>query len=124
MLPDEPADPRQRHRRARYDLCAGSRHGHIGSRPGRRRKRRRVSVRYLQKQAGKRLCRLNRHGAVVPTFHEPIIDRDVFTIVPALDGTGDIYIGGQFTTYNGQVVNRIARIHADGTLASAGSSTP
>ena len=74
-------------------------------------------------ERGVRLCRLNRHGAVVSTFHEPIIDREVFTIVPALDGTGDIYLGGAFTT-NGQVVNRIARIHADGTLASAGSSTP
>lgn len=75
-------------------------------------------------EGGARLCRLNRHAAMVPTFHEPIIDREVFAIVPALDGTGDIYLGGEFTTYNGQVVNRIARIHADGTLASAGSFTP
>jgi hypothetical protein len=30
---------------------------------------------------------------------------EVFTIVPVLDDTGDIYIGGDFTTNNGQVVN-------------------
>jgi hypothetical protein len=69
-----------------------------------------------------RLLRLNRNGVVVPGFHEPNIVGDIFTIVPALDGTGDIYLGGTFTTYNGQVVNHIARIHHDGTLA--GSSTP
>ena len=35
-----------------------------------------------------RLLRLNRNGAVVPTFHEPNIVGEVFTIVPVLDGTG------------------------------------
>jgi len=35
-----------------------------------------------------------------------------------LDATRDLYIGGGFTTYNGVPVNHIARIHADGSLAS------
>ena len=48
----------------------------------------------------------------------------VFTIVPVPDGTKDIYIGGIFTTYNGQVVNRIARIHANGIVASVVTSKP
>jgi hypothetical protein len=71
-----------------------------------------------------RLLRLDRTGAVVPTFHEPTLGAEapndgwVLTIVPVLDGTKDLYIGGVFTTYNGVPVNHIARIHADGSLAS------
>jgi hypothetical protein len=64
-----------------------------------------------------RLLRFNRNGAVVSTFQEPNVDAEVFTIVPLLDGTRDLYIGGAFTLYNGVVVNHIARIHADGSLA-------
>lgn len=65
-----------------------------------------------------RLIRFNRHGGVVPTFQEPNLDAEVLTIVPSLDGTKDLYIGGAFTMYNGTAVNHIARIHADGSLAS------
>jgi hypothetical protein len=65
-----------------------------------------------------RLLRFNRNGAVVSTFHEPALDGEVFTIAPLPDGTRDLYIGGAFTTYNGMAVNHIARIHADGSLAS------
>ena len=66
-----------------------------------------------------RLLRLNREGGLISTFHEPALDANfVLTIVPVLDGTRDLYIGGTFTTYNGVPVNHIARIHADGSLAS------
>jgi hypothetical protein len=65
-----------------------------------------------------RLLRLSRNGALVSTFHEPSLDSQVLTIVPVLDGTRDLYIGGTFTTYNGVPVNHIARIRADGSLAS------
>ena len=66
-----------------------------------------------------RLLRLNRNGGLVSTFHEPTLGNDlVLSIVPVLDGTRDLYIGGAFTTYNGVPVNHIARIHADGSLAS------
>jgi hypothetical protein len=71
-----------------------------------------------------RLVRLDRTGALVSIFHEPTLgaqppnDAYVLSIVPALDGTRDLYIGGVFTTYNGVPVNHIARIHADGSLAS------
>jgi hypothetical protein len=71
-----------------------------------------------------RLLRLDRTGAVVSTFHEPTLgaqapnDGWVLTVVPVLDGTRDLYIGGVFTTYNGVPVNHFARIHADGSLAS------
>ena len=71
-----------------------------------------------------RLVRLDRSGALVSTFREPSlhIERDtpfwLLSIVPVLDGTRDLYIGGTFTTYNGVSVNHIARVHADGSLAS------
>jgi hypothetical protein len=65
-----------------------------------------------------RLLRLNRTGAVVPTFREPNLDAEIYSIVPVQDGTGDFYIAGTLTRYNGVAVNHIARIHADGSLAS------
>lgn len=65
-----------------------------------------------------RLLRFNRNGAVVSTFREPNLDGEVLTILPLPDGTKDLYIGGAFTTYNGVAVNHVARIHADGSLAS------
>jgi hypothetical protein len=71
-----------------------------------------------------RLVRLDRTGALVSTFHEPTLGAEppnsayILSIIPALDGTRDLYIGGVFTTYNGAPVNHIARIHADGSLAS------
>jgi beta-propeller uncharacterized protein DUF5122 len=71
-----------------------------------------------------RLLRLDRTGAPVSTFHEPTLGAEapndgwVLALVPVLDGTRDLYIGGVFTTYNGVPVNHIARIHADGALAS------
>jgi hypothetical protein len=71
-----------------------------------------------------RLIRLSRTGALVPTFREPRIDAEIYTIVPVLDGTRDFYIGGLFKTYNGVPVNHMARIHADGTLASVVAGGP
>ena len=71
-----------------------------------------------------RLLRLDRTGALVSTFREPTlhIERDtpfwLVNVVPVLDGTKDLYIGGTFTTYDDVPVNHIARIHADGSLAS------
>jgi len=66
------------------------------------------------------LFRFTRTGALVSaaTFASPALDSPVATIAPIQDGTGDFYIGGLFTRYNGVTVNHFARIHADGTLAS------
>jgi hypothetical protein len=41
-------------------------------------------------------------------------------ILPAPDNTGDIYVAGSFTTYNGVQVGHIARINANGTLEQGG----
>jgi hypothetical protein len=66
------------------------------------------------------LFRLNRSGTLVgaPSFVTPTLNGTVYTIAPLQDGTGDFYIGGFFTSYNGVAVNQFARIHADGSLAS------
>jgi uncharacterized delta-60 repeat protein len=76
-----------------------------------------------------RLLRFNRNGALVPTFQEPRLTSDsqnpvVFHIVPILDGTRDLYIGGLFERYNGVPVNFFTRIHADGSLASVVEPSP
>jgi hypothetical protein len=66
------------------------------------------------------LFRFNRNGDVVPapTFISPTMEGVPVSIVPVPDDTGDVYIGGNLTTYNGATVNNFARIHADGSLAS------
>ena len=41
----------------------------------------------------------------------------VRTIVTAQDGTNDLYVGGDFTTYNGQPANHLIRLRPNGTVA-------
>jgi hypothetical protein len=74
--------------------------------------------------SGSTLHRFDRIGAVVTQFRRPALDNAIITIVPVQDGTGDFYIGGYLTTYNGVPVNHFARVHADGTLASVVSGGP
>ena len=45
-------------------------------------------------------------------------DGSVSTIVPAADGSGDIYVGGFFTTYKGFPVGGLVRLTDDGSLAA------
>jgi Domain of unknown function (DUF5122) beta-propeller len=80
-----------------------------------------------------RLLRLNRNGDLAPTFQEPTLspalpgpngDHSVYAMAPIPDGTGDLYIGGAFSAYNGAPANNFARIHADGSLASTGTALP
>jgi len=39
----------------------------------------------------------------------------VRVIVPAGDGSGDIYVGGDFSAYNSMASNKIIRLNADGS---------
>jgi hypothetical protein len=43
----------------------------------------------------------------------------VFSIAPAGDRSGDLYVGGAFTNYNGTPVNDLVRLNADGTVDQA-----
>ena len=39
---------------------------------------------------------------------------DVTSLAP--DGSGNLYVGGNFTSYNGTAVNRVVRLTATGTV--------
>jgi Domain of unknown function (DUF5122) beta-propeller len=66
----------------------------------------------------KSLVRLNADGTVDPAF--AIVgtgfNNTVFTIVPAADGSGDLYVGGAFTSYKGVPAHNLVRLNADGSL--------
>jgi len=44
------------------------------------------------------------------------LDGGAFAVAVANDGSGDVYIGGGFTSYNGTPASEIARLNTDGTL--------
>ncbi len=62
-----------------------------------------------------RIVRLNADGSLDTTF-APGTGADGDITRMALQSDGRILISGSFTTYNGTSRNRIARIHADGSL--------
>ena len=62
-----------------------------------------------------RIARVNADGTLDTSFNVGAgANNTVFDV--ALQTDGKIIIGGNFTTYNGTPVNRIARLNADGTL--------
>lgn len=64
-----------------------------------------------------RIVRLNADGTVDPLFAIGTgFDNTVSIIALAGDGTGALYVGGAFSTYNGTPANRIVRLNADGTI--------
>lgn len=66
-------------------------------------------------QVANRLCRLNPSGSIDESFQIGLGFNDVvMTLVVQEDGK--ILAGGHFTTYNGEAVNRIARLNQNGTL--------
>src|SRR5262249_56901632 len=64
------------------------------------------------------LVRLHADGTVDRTFVTGTgFNNTVFSIAPARDGTGNLYVGGAFTSYSQQMVaNSLVRLHADGTV--------
>jgi len=78
-----------------------------------------------------RIARLNLDGSLDALFDTGtgfgprvnIFDSRVNIIVPAIDGSGDIYVGGSFTSYNGtNVGSGLIRLNDNGSL-DAGFST-
>lgn len=62
-----------------------------------------------------RITRLKTDGGIDPSFISAFgCDNGVLTIATQPDGK--ILIGGGFVTFNGEIVNRIARLHPNGTL--------
>src|SRR5690349_13907196 len=42
---------------------------------------------------------------------------DISNILPATDGSNDVYVAGAFTVYQNAFVNRLVRLHADQSVA-------
>jgi hypothetical protein len=62
------------------------------------------------------LIRLNQDGSVDTAFNIGSGANDIVrAIVPANDGSGDLYVAGDFTSYDGIALKHIARLNADGT---------
>jgi Domain of unknown function (DUF5122) beta-propeller len=67
-----------------------------------------------------RIVRLNANGSFDPAFASATgFNNTVYSIAPVGDGSGDLYVGGAFSTYNGVVVNNLVRLNADGTVDPA-----
>ena len=70
--------------------------------------------------ASNRIIRLNSDGTVDTAFEIGVgFDEPVLSIIATSDGSGDLYVGGEFTTYNGIASNRIIRLNSDGTVDTA-----
>ena len=62
-----------------------------------------------------RLVRLHSDGTIDPTFVTGTgFDNTVLTLLLADDGSGDLYVGGAFTNYNGNAVNDLVRLNSNG----------
>ncbi|MDH3762353.1 MAG: hypothetical protein OEU50_15340, partial [Gammaproteobacteria bacterium] len=65
----------------------------------------------------RRFARLDAGGNMDPAFVTGIgFDSAVRAVASATDGSGDVYVGGEFTTYDGNTANRLVRLNADGSI--------
>ncbi len=70
-------------------------------------------------QYGPSLVRLNSDGTVDAAFSIGAgFDGDVYALAAATDGSGDVYVGGWFSTFDGNASSGIARLNDDGSLDS------
>ncbi len=66
------------------------------------------------------LARLNSDGSLDTSFDMSTGANDrVFTLAPATDASGDLYVGGHFTSINGVETIRLARLNSDGSVDTA-----
>lgn len=61
------------------------------------------------------IARLNADGSLDTSFN-PGTGRNRWVDTTAIQADGKILIGGDFTSYNGTSINRIARLNEDGSL--------
>ncbi len=67
-----------------------------------------------------RIVRLNSDGSVDASFVVGAgFDDEVWAVAEAQDGSGDIYVGGNFNTYQGTSTPRVVRLNADGSRDAA-----
>ncbi len=70
------------------------------------------------------LARLLPDGSIDTTFVVATLNFPATSLAEATDGTGDIYVGGQFTLYGATTVQRIVRLTASGAIAAGWNSNP
>jgi hypothetical protein len=69
------------------------------------------------------LIRLNSNGVRDLSFATGAgFNNTVFHVVPVADGSGDLYVGGAFTSYNGLQANEVVRLNQNGTMDLAFST--
>jgi uncharacterized delta-60 repeat protein len=66
-----------------------------------------------------RIARLNSDGTLDTAFQNGLAGADSTVTAITIQGDGKILVGGLFTTINGTIRNRIARLNSDGTLDTA-----
>ena len=66
-----------------------------------------------------RICRLNLDGSLDNTFNVGTGFNNVVWVINIDTINQKIYVGGDFTTYNGTTQNKICRLNMDGSLDSA-----
>jgi uncharacterized delta-60 repeat protein len=65
-----------------------------------------------------KVLRYKADGTLNPMFATAQLRGTLHDIVPARDGSGDLYYGGDFRAYNSVGVNYLARVNSDGSLDS------
>lgn len=65
------------------------------------------------------LVRLNADGSLDTSFDAGVVNGAVNALAYAPDGSGDLYVGGAFTNYQGTVANRLVRITSNGARSVA-----
>ena len=66
------------------------------------------------------MIRLNSDGTADTAFNIGSgFSYDVLSISPVTDGSGDLYVGGEFVSYNGTYSNGLIRLNSDGTVDNA-----
>jgi len=61
--------------------------------------------------------RLNQNGTIdLPFSTGAGFSHTVFRVVPVGDGSGDVYVGGQFTQYQTTPIGRFVRLNSTGVF--------
>lgn len=63
------------------------------------------------------LVRLNRDGSYDPGFDAGTgFNNSVYVVLPMNDGTGDVIVGGDFTSYDGTAALGVVKLNSDGSI--------
>ena len=73
---------------------------------------------YVSRSSAPHIARLNNDGSIDTDFDTGLsgFDRSVTNIAVATDGSGDIFVAGSFTEYNGISTPGLARLNSDGSF--------